>query len=250
VYSALFNSDESKLVVGVSSSYPMYLHVIDSRIVNSLGSPIAGQNQPVEIQANENLRLRMLIEVDDKNVVAGNFKLQYAPRTGLTCSADFSAESYADITESSLVSFQVRDGVSTGDSFTPSPDDPTTVRGIVRQSYVESNPFSVITPAPMDSAVMFDFSIKDISGEGGSYCFRVVRSGGSHLAGYDQIPELNLPPRVQQFMRHGKWFDTGGNKRPYYWVTFLWSDQKVTKETDRRRPCMIATEPQDGAPEQ
>jgi 6-phosphogluconolactonase (cycloisomerase 2 family) len=62
-----------------------------------LGEPLASQNQPAEIEANASARLRMLMNVDDKTATAGDFKLQYAPRTGLTCSLDFSAESYQDV---------------------------------------------------------------------------------------------------------------------------------------------------------
>jgi hypothetical protein len=185
---------------------------------STLGSPLPGPNEPGVLGgSNQTARLRMLINVDTKHAIDSTLKLQYAPRGGLECSTDFSNESYRDVGHDGMVSFYVNPGVSTGDPISADPDDPTSTRTIVHQSYVSSNNFSMINPTDDGEAMLFDFSLQDVSNFGGTYCFRVVFSDGTPIHDYVRVPELSTPPRTRQFMRHGKWFDSGERARPYYW---------------------------------
>ncbi len=99
----------------------------------------------------------------------------------------------------------------------PSENDPSNERGTVNQVYVKSNNFQLVNETSRGATAMFNFSMYDNSDLGGNYCFRVVKADGSLLDDYTYVPELGTPPRQQQLMRHGRWFDTAEQNRPFYW---------------------------------
>jgi DNA-binding beta-propeller fold protein YncE len=184
------------------------------------GNALALQNQPAVVEANASARLRLLLNVDDKDAASSVLKLQYAPRVGSVCSTNFTGYSYADVPPSlgsGFVTYFDDPNAVQGMAFDGSVDDPSNARTSVLQSYVEQNTFSVSNLTPSGQTAMWDFAIEDTSSLGGSYCFRVVMSDGTPLNTYSFIPELGSPPRTPQFMRHGRWFDTAGQARPFYW---------------------------------
>jgi hypothetical protein len=129
----------------------------------------------------------------------------------VTVTVHYSDPSLIDMT------FSEYENASTGLNFDPSVDDPTSARDIVNQVYVQSNDFSIVNETPRGATAMFDFSIYDNSQLGGNYCFRIVNADGSLLDNYAYIAELGSPPRTEQLMRHGRWFDTAQQSRPFYW---------------------------------
>ncbi len=184
----------------------------------TVGATLATQNQPASIDENQNARLRALVNVSVKDLGVSDFKIQYAPRIGDSCSTDFSGYAYLDIAPASdFISFYDSQLIATGESFKPSANDPDGGLVLSRQSYVESNNFSTLSLVPRESSAMWDFSLTEDASLGGNYCFRIVKSDGSLLDGYQYIPEISTPPRPQQFLRHGRWFDTGEQGRPFYW---------------------------------
>jgi hypothetical protein len=378
--SVSFSSDDEYIAYGGADNN-VYVHSTAS-LVAEVGTPLADENVPFTLDdPNQAVRLRMLMDVDDKDATAGDFKLQYAPRLGDTCELDFTGYSYQDLGPSTLTnsygpnagSAATNDGImgtvnwsspenvlnpansssasipetmstrtlkvtgfgfdipeqaeivgiemqfeigfgggvawhpvaykngvlasegyepsgtegsyttaggegflwgeqwtpsdindsefgvgiwaenilaemstnvsivhiravvyysqgssddvvfrdissaSTGLNFDPSVDDPTSPRDIVNQVYVQSNNFSIVNETPRGATAMFDFSIYDNSELGGNYCFRIVRADGSLLDNYAYIAELGSPPRQQQLMRHGRWFDTAQQSRPFFW---------------------------------
>jgi 6-phosphogluconolactonase (cycloisomerase 2 family) len=212
------NNGADSLVLGKSSSG---VTVVDINSINTVGPPQAALNQPFELaDPGGTPRLRLLLNVDDKDAASSVLKLQYAPRVGSVCSTNFTGYSYVDVPPSlgsGNITYFNNPNAEQGMAFDSSVDDPSNARTSVLQSYVEQNTFSVSNLTPSGQTAMWDFAIEDTSSLGGSYCFRVVKSDGTPLNTYSFIPELGSPPRTPQFMRHGRWFDTAGQSRPFYW---------------------------------
>lgn len=97
--------------------------------------------------------------------------------------------------------------------------DPTNgARPTVYQSYRETDPFTNnVATIPDGSDGLWDFSISSSAAAAGkTYCFRVVKSGGSLLDSYAQIPEVTISapsggatPTTDQKLRGGQTLQNG-----------------------------------------
>lgn len=168
----------------------------------NVGSPLAAQNTSATLTgAGDPFRLRLLMRVDGGNLFANGrqFKLQFAEKVG-TCDVNFSGETYADVTGSSLISYYNNASPADGASLTPNANDPTDgVRSIVNQTYEEANNFTNPTMIKgtyegltyAGQTGKWDFSLRDNGAPADtSYCFRAVETDGTPLHGYTVIPEI------------------------------------------------------------
>jgi len=196
-------------------------------IVQSYAPPVSGpfaaQNTRAELeQRNQPVRLRLVLDVSGKDLttdLADEFKVQYSLAFGDSCSAEFVGENYQDIDGSTTdIRFLTNIGAVDGGGVVADSNDPTSASPLARQTYQQSNPFTnSISDVPVGSVAMFDFAFDDATSGAGLYCFRIVRENGSLIEGYSHIAELFTPPSTPQFLRHGRYFDQGGNARPFFW---------------------------------
>ena len=139
-------------------------------------------------------RLRMLLHIGaaQLNASAQNFKLQFAQQSG-TCDTAFSGESYADVTAATVIAYNNNATPADGASLTANANDPTHgADTIVNQTYEELNNFTnSVAAIPSAQDGKWDFSLKDNGATASTaYCFRVVKSDGTVLDTYTQIPQI------------------------------------------------------------
>lgn len=160
-----------------------------------VGTAFAAQDSPATLSSTgQSFRLRKLIHINYADLVISgqNFKLQFAQKSG-TCDTGFSGETYADVTGATLISFNDNATPADGDNLTSNASDP--IHGgdtIVNQDYEESNNFTnsvALIAAGQDGK--WDFSLIDNGAPANTaYCFRTVKSDGSLLDTYTNIPEV------------------------------------------------------------
>lgn len=160
-----------------------------------VGSALASQDTAATLSsAGSAFRLRMLVHIGDSilNTSGQNFKLQFAEKSG-TCDTGFSGETYADVTGSTLIAYNNNATPSDGAGLTSNANDPThSGHTIVNQTYRESNNFTnAISAISAGEDGKWDFSLIDNSAPSNtSYCFRIVKSDGTTLDTYNNIPEV------------------------------------------------------------
>jgi hypothetical protein len=166
--------------------------------VNStdVGSVLAAQDTAGTLSSTgDAFRLRALLHIGTANLAASgqNFKLQFAEKSG-TCDTGFSGESYADVTGSTVIAYNNNASPADGDNLTANASDPThSGHSIVNQDYEEANNFTnTVAAVPSGQDGKWDFSLIDNGAPGGTaYCFRVVKSDGTVLDTYTQIPQIS-----------------------------------------------------------
>jgi hypothetical protein len=139
-------------------------------------------------------RLRTLVHVATSTLKQSgqDFKLQFAPRSG-TCDTGFSGETYADVTATTSIQYADNPGPVNGTALVPKNSDPDHgADTLVDETYQESNNFTnSIAAIPVGQDGKWDFAlVASGTPAGTSYCFRVVKSGGSLLDTYGVIPEI------------------------------------------------------------
>ncbi|MBI4033922.1 MAG: hypothetical protein HY378_00020 [Candidatus Brennerbacteria bacterium] len=160
---------------------------------NSLGATNASSTFPARRTA---VRLRTLIHIATSTLATSSqsFKLQHATSSGV-CDTGFSGETYTDVATSTgdiRFGFELNPGVSGGAAALPNFRDPThSGHNVVEQTYVDSGTFTSTTSIPVGEDGLWDFALENFSAPAGTtYCFRVVKSDGSLLDTYSQIPEI------------------------------------------------------------
>jgi hypothetical protein len=128
----------------------------------------------------QQFRLRMLNRVDTANLAQNSgksYKLQYAVKSG-TCDSAFSGETYADITDSTPISWYDNSAFHNRDTAISTSTDPVDGSRVVNyESYNEDNNFS--NPAAITNGQngLWDLSLYDNGATGStSYCIREVLS--------------------------------------------------------------------------
>ncbi len=159
-----------------------------------VGSALASQNTGATLfAAGDSFRLRVLINSINQFLSRGEYlKLQFAEKSG-TCDTGFSGETYVDVTGATDIAFNDNATPANGATLTANANDPTySGATVVNQTYVESNNFTNSVAAILSSqAGKWDFSLIDNGASSDtSYCFRVVKSDGSLLDDYSNIPEI------------------------------------------------------------
>ncbi|KKU94175.1 MAG: hypothetical protein UY26_C0003G0326 [Candidatus Jorgensenbacteria bacterium GW2011_GWA1_48_13] len=159
------------------------------------GNALAALNTSSTFPARRDaVRLRALVHVAVSKLATSSqsFKLQSAVSSGV-CDTGFSGETYADVaTSTGDIRFMSNPGVSGDSAALPNFRDPThSGDNIVEQTYVDSGTFSNTTTIPVGEDGLWDFVIQNFSAPAGTtYCFRIVKSDGSLLSTYSQIPEV------------------------------------------------------------
>ncbi len=160
-----------------------------------VGSVLAAQDTSATLgSAWAAFRLRTLLRVDTNTILANaqNFKLQFAQKSG-TCDTAFSGETYADVTDSTLIAYNDNATPADGAALTANANDPTDGgRTIVNQDYEELNNFTN-TEASIASGQdgKWDFALRDNGALSNTdYCLRMVKSDGSVLNEYTTIPQI------------------------------------------------------------
>lgn len=160
-----------------------------------VGSPLAAQDTAASLSsAGAAFRLRTLLRVDTNTILANaqNFKLQFAQKSG-TCDTAFSGETYADVTDSTLIAYNDNATPADGAALTANANDPTDGgRTIVNQDYEELNNFTN-TEATIASGQdgKWDFALIDNGALSNTdYCFRIVEADNSLLNTYTVIPQI------------------------------------------------------------
>ncbi len=160
-----------------------------------VGTVLAAQNTAATLgTTGAAFRLRLLLHVGNMTLASSgeNFKLQFSEKSG-TCDTGFSGESYADITDSTVIAFNNNATPADGAALTANAHDPThSGHTIVNQSYEEANNFTnAAASIPSGQDGVWDFALIDnVAPAGTSYCFRVRISDGSPLDTYTVIPEI------------------------------------------------------------
>ena len=164
-----------------------------------VGSPLASQTTAAMLPSSGTaFRLRLNLGVSSSGVAASgqSFKLQYSARSG-TCDTSFAGESYADVgTTGTPIIYYDNTGVVDGAFFSANANDPTDGgNALVRQTYEESNNFTNSTSSiSVGQDGMWDIALENNSAPSHTrYCLRVVKSNGSLLDTYTDIPELEVP---------------------------------------------------------
>jgi hypothetical protein len=168
----------------------------DSRSVITSRGP---QDTPVAVvTSTAQFRLRMTIDITNQQLASSGktLKLQYAQKSGLTCSPGDGAESWADITTSTAISYNDNPSVTEGVLTANGTDDPVySGHTNVTQTYEELNNFTnSISAIPAGQGGLWDFSLK-LNGAVGnaSYCIKAVNSDGTDLNSYVVYPEVSTP---------------------------------------------------------
>lgn len=169
---------------------------------------------------NSAYRLRFLHHVTGKAADANtlSLKLQAAPKVG-ACDTSFFGEVYSDVTSSSALKYYTENSTGDGAGIDAHPNDPShSGHTNVLQTYETANNFSNINAISVGQDGLWDFALYvDDAILGGSFCLRVVNSDGSPLASYSSIPEIYIPPKVSQQLRHGKFFSAGEELQSFKW---------------------------------
>jgi len=187
------------------------------------GSYIGAQNTTGDSQRHDDpLRLRFLLKrpVNRKpiNPAVTSLKLQVSPKVG-TCDTSFTGESYIDLGSSAPFSLYSNTNLTNGTWAYPGPYDPTPSSGTLwYENYQQAVNFTNKHYIGAGDSGLWDISLtSNDAAVYNNYCFRVVNSDNSLLAGYNQVFELSLPPAAAQQLRHGQFFDTTETRQPFYW---------------------------------
>jgi hypothetical protein len=160
-----------------------------------VGSPLAAANSPGTAPAQGTaFRLRVLIHVSTSDLLQndGNFKLQYAQRSG-TCDPGFDGESYVDVTGATAIRYYDNTSGTDGMIISANQNDPAHGSDVIRlQSYEEANNLTNgMSVIAVGEDGMWDFALVDFSAPASTtFCFRLVLSDGTPFAIYSVIPEI------------------------------------------------------------
>ncbi len=158
-------------------------------------TPLAAADTAITLSATGGaFRLKMLLRVDtaDLSTSGQDFKLQFAQQSG-TCDTTFSGETYADVTDTSVIAYNNNATPADGDNLTSDSDDPIDGgRTVVLQDYEELNNFTNSAAAITSGQDgLWDFSLKDNGAPASTaYCFKIVKSTPADLNTYTVVPQI------------------------------------------------------------
>jgi hypothetical protein len=164
-----------------------------------VGSPLAAANSPATAPAQGTaFRLRVLIHVSTSDLLQddGNFKIQYAQRSG-ACDSGFVGESYVDVTGATAIGYYDNSSGTDGMIIAANQNDPMHGSDVIRlQSYEEANNLTNgMSTIAIGEDGMWDFALVDNSAPASTtYCFRLVEADGSTFDTYSVIPEITTAP--------------------------------------------------------
>lgn len=162
------------------------------------GSPTAAVNTATTFSnAGEVVRLRALVDLATGGAAVGEgFKLQMATSAS-ACSAGIGSLTFSDVSSGSgAIRFYDNTSATDGATLVTTANDPTHgAHTVVAQKYVESNTnFTVRSAISAGQDGIWDFALVNNSVVRGTYyCFRIVRSDGTVLDTYSQVPQITLP---------------------------------------------------------
>ncbi|MEK7652217.1 MAG: hypothetical protein AAB351_03415 [Patescibacteria group bacterium] len=139
-------------------------------------------------------RLRILLHIGANQLIASGqlFKLQFATQSG-TCDTGFVGETYADVTAATVVAYNNNATPADDATLTANANDPTHgADTIVNQTYEELNTFTnSVAAIPSGQDGEWDFALFDNGATASTaYCLRAVKSDGTVLDTYTQIPQI------------------------------------------------------------
>lgn len=157
------------------------------------GSPMADQNASINARIGDQLRLRMLLNVDTVALATSDkLRLQYKWQQSGSCSA---TGTYRDITRNTPIRYYNNAAPVSGSALGTTGDDPVR-SGVtkINQTYVEFNSFTPTTSVSPGQDGMWDFALEvgpraNFSGE---YCIRIAKGSGVAITSYDQIPAVSV----------------------------------------------------------
>lgn len=147
------------------------------------------------------------------------FKLQLAPKVG-TCDVGFVGEQYSDVSAISSVQFYSGNTNFTDGSWIDASGLDPSHNGdaAVLQSLETANSFTPTNDILAGQDGLWDFALGiEAASLGGGYCMRIVHANGTPLDTYTDIPEIYVPPKVTQQLRHGRFFSAGEESQPFGW---------------------------------
>ncbi len=177
-------------------------------------SPLAAENaSATDILQNEVIRIRLNIISSGGSLPTSSqaLKLRYALKDGFATCGNVPSGNYADV--GAATSSEVWRGfnnTSTADGAVISTTLLTT--STVGESYAEANPTPVNPKViPVNGVGEWDFVVQNNGAQSGSgYCFRVVKSAGTALAQYDNLPEVKVIRPL--FEVHYRWRNDDGGE--------------------------------------
>jgi hypothetical protein len=179
------------------------------------GSALAAQDTGVTVSSGEAFRLQQLLKVTGANASASGqlFSLQYVDKGTGSCAAPAGGTPsvYTNVTTGTLIAFNNNQTPADGSTLYTSTGVTNGADTIRPQTYEELNDFTNSTSAiAVNEDGRWDFSLVNSGGAvGATYCFRVVKTGGTVLSAYTTYAQVTVGPTLDLLMRHGKWFITG-----------------------------------------
>ncbi|PLS81526.1 hypothetical protein CYG49_01880, partial [Candidatus Saccharibacteria bacterium] len=202
-------------------------HIGAEETAVSTYAPLAAQDTAAALPPEGKMRLRMNVAVTSDITVApgnSNLKLQFAKRgTDNVCDTSFTGETYEDVTTASVIKFNDDLGLVDGANAIATANDPVR-SGVtaVKQTYDDANPFTNSATFATGQDGTWDFSLADNgAADNTSYCFRVVKGGGTVIGGYNVIPEIRKQSSTFDQSSY-RWFENSDTA----WWNNSWTNRK------------------------
>jgi uncharacterized delta-60 repeat protein len=181
-------------------------------------------------------RLRINAHITTDTATSGNYKLQYAAKSG-TCDTSFTGETFSDVTTSSSIATYTGNGYIDGATLAANVNDPAhSTDDTILQEYDTDGIFSIVNDTAVGEDALWDIPLV-ANGAAGyeSFCFRIVLSGGTQLNTYTVVPEITIPgPAIEQ--SGYRWFDNSDDVQGVGWAQ-TWGGTG----TDRARALALDT---------
>ena len=213
------------------SAYRFFENQPSTAVLNAL----APQDTPIFVPTTRpEFRLRILLHDALFLLPKKDFKLQYSEKFGI-CDTSFIGENYQDVTDTSLIAYNIanmgptddgRVALTDGVGADANPGHFGHILNVIKQTYIESATITTpyfsndIADIPPGHDGMWDFALTNNGApENKGYCFRVVKSSGSTLNQYTKIPEISTGSGidtsvVDNNVRGWAWSDNIG------WISF------------------------------
>lgn len=194
------------------------------------GAALAANNVTASLpSAGAQARLRVLVRITGQAAIDGaGFNLQYVdPGTGSCASpSGGTPASYTNVSGATLIAFGTYASNTDQMNISAATGDPTDgANTVVPEVFNKTNSLVNNHQAALNSSNdgMWDFGLFDNGApQGHTYCLRLIMNDGVTLLGaytnYAQVTTWQPGPTMDQVMRGGTWFSSGGVKQDKFWA--------------------------------